>query len=84
MKVENGKSEFKEITNLCEISSSKVISNLLTMNTREDIIWELIDRVSNALFGSIIKQYSENRLKRQNDVNFRTELAVVGKKKSIK
>ena len=54
MKVENGKSEYKEITNLCEMSSCQVKSNLLTMNTREDIIWELIDWVSNALFGSII------------------------------
>ena len=58
----------------------RVKKESLTMDTRKKLIWELFDRIINATFGENIRNYREHNLKRLNDVNFRTELAVKSEK----
>ena len=47
-----------------------------------DLVWELIGRVLNALVGDKVKKYRNNVLFRVNTVAFRTDLAVKSEKRN--
>ena len=55
----------------------------LTNGDITDFVWELVNRVLNALVGSKVKQYRTKVLTRVNTVAFRTELAVKSQKKNV-
>lgn len=76
------KDEYIVITNLYKISTNRVKSNILTLERRKNVIWELTDRIINANFGLIVSNYRSDKLKRINCVNFRTEVAVKSEKKT--
>ena len=81
MKKENALSPYQQITDICLISMTRVVNEELTLPMRKGIIWGLIDKIVNALFGRVVRNYRENNLKRCNDVTFRTEIAVKSEKK---
>ena len=60
---------------------TRVVNEELTLPMRKGIIWGLIDKIVNALFGRVVRNYRENNLKQCNDVTFRTEIAVKSEKK---
>ena len=73
---ENESCQYKLISDLCVISWTRVKNDALTISMRKEIIWELIDRTLNSIFGRVIRNYGEKNLKRCNGVTFRTEIAV--------
>ena len=81
MQKQNAISQYPEITDICLTSLERVKHKSLTMSIRKEIIWELIDRICNALFGRVIRSFREDRLKRSNDITFRTEIAVKSESK---
>ena len=84
MKRENEQNQYEDITQLILTSRNRIKNLELTVNIRKDIIWELMDRMIDACFGRLIRQYRQNNLKRVNDVTFRTEIAVKSEKKRKK
>ena len=83
-KRENEQNQYEDITQLILTSRNRIKNLELTVNIRKDIIWELMDRMIDACFGRLIRQYRQNNLKRVNDVTFRTEIAVKSEKKRKK
>ena len=81
MKRENSNSQYKPITEICLISMTRVKHISLTIDIHREVIWGLIDRMINACFGNVIRQFRENNLKRINNVSFRTAIAVKSEKK---
>ena len=63
-----------------DVRCSVTIVNLNNKDIR-DVIWELTEKVLNAIVGDSIKKYREDVLYRLNTVAFRTELAVKSEKK---
>ena len=63
------------------MSKSRVTSNILTDEYRKISIMNILNRVSNAKIGNMIKNYRSNNLTRVNDVKFRTNLALLSIKK---
>ena len=80
MRKENSNSQYKSITEICLTSRTRVKHVALTVDIRKEVIWELLDRIINACFGNVIRQFKENNLKRVNDVSFRTAIAVKSEK----
>ena len=81
MKKENEICQYPAITHICLTSIKRVKHEVLTMTMRRELIWELLNRICNALFGRVIRNFRENSLKRCNDVDFRTEIAVKSESK---
>ena len=81
MKKKNDVCQYPAITDICLSSVQRVKDNSLTISIRKKLIWELLNKICNALFGRVIRNYRENNLKRCNDVNLRTEIAVKSESK---
>ena len=81
MRKENEICQYPAITDICLTSLTRVKHEGLTMSMRKELIWELLNIICNALFGRVVRNFRENSLKRCNDVDFRTEIAVKSESK---
>ena len=57
MKRDNVHSQYEDITQLMLIIRTCIKNFELTINICKDNIWELVDKIINACFGSLIRQY---------------------------
>ena len=78
--ITNG-SHLSEMNLLVKTSNTRVVSMVLNNEDRLDVFLEILNRVSNAKIGNIVRQYRTNALTRVNYVKFRTELSVLSVKK---
>ena len=81
MRKQNEIFQYPAIRDICLTSLARVKHESLTMSIRKEIIWKLINRICNALFGRVIRSFRENSSKRCNDITFRTEIAVKSESK---
>ena len=65
---------------MAEYSYIRVNISEVSVISRIQLVWELIDRVLNALVGDQVRQYRSEYLARVNDQKFRTELAIIEEK----
>ena len=61
-------------------SKTRVIIPDVNIDNRIELVWELIDRVLNALVGDQVRQYRSDHLTRVNDRKFRDEIAILSEK----
>ena len=73
--------EYKNImSQICDISQSKVTHISLIWQVRSYLIWELVNRTLNEKLGGATKTYINQQLTRTNDILFRTSIAVKSEK----
>ena len=65
---------------MAQYSVSRVTVSEVNVDSRIELVWELIDRVLNALVGDQVRQYRSVYLTRFNDQKFRSELAIIEEK----
>ena len=70
----------KLVKDMAQYSVSRVAVSEVNVDSRITLVWELIDRVLNALVGDQVRQYRSNYLTRVNDQKFRSELAIIEEK----
>ena len=68
------------ISRLVDISATRVSNSCLARNDRKLLFWDLVNKILNAKIGSLVKTYKSKKLTRNNDVNFRSSLAVKSEK----
>ena len=71
------------IINMCETAKSRVKNPNVDDITRITPIWKLLEQIFNVKIGHCIKTYRSDTLTRNNDVNFRTIIAVKSERRII-
>ena len=68
------------VREIAKYSETRVTISEINIDCRIELVWELVDRVLNALVGNQVLQYRSEYLTRVNDQKFRMELAIIEEK----